>query len=261
MLIKMKQIKILTISGLFLSFFVGVVFADTLHLKNGKRVEGIITREEKGDVEIEVGGGTVLFSEREIKRVEKSSAEEKEKVQTKWEAEKADAEKRRALYFEENKKSSEKWEAMVAEQIRAGSEKQSMEAGAKAVEFADFNGHMLVKAVLNGKVPVHLIVDTGCPGVLLAAEVAKKLGVDLKKVQDVHDVMVLNGKHKVGTVTLLSVKLGGAEAKGLQAEVLLEDNQEMRQGFKDGLLGLSFLNHFNVTVDRKKMKMILKPRQ
>lgn len=256
-----KQIKILTISGLFLSFFVSVVFADTLHLKNGKRVEGIITREENGNVEIEVGGGTVLFSAQEIKRVEKSSAEEKEKVQSKWEAEKADAEKRRALYFEENKKASAKWEALVAEQTRVGAEKKSMAAGARAVSFVSFGGHMLVNTVLDGKIPASFVVDTGCPTVLLAASVAKQLGIDLGNMKGVHEVMVLNGKHKVATVILKSIKLGDLEVTNVEAEALLEDSKEMRDGFKDGLLGLSFLNRFNMAVDQEKMKLILSPRE
>ena len=149
----------------------------------------------------------------------------------------------------------------MAGTIRAGAEKQSMAAGAKAVPFTDFHGHMLVEAVLNGKVKAKFVVDTGCPGVLLAASLAKQLGVDLKSAKDVHEVMVLNGKHKVGVVTLKSVRLGEAEAKDIQAEVLFQDNQEMRDGFKDGLLGLAFLNQFSVTVDQKKMKIALKSRQ
>lgn len=257
----MKKITTLAILGLAFSFLTHGVFADTLHLKNGKQVEGIITREENGNVEIEVGGGTVLFNAREIKRVEKSSAEEKERVQTKWELEKVDAEKRRALYFEENKKASAKWEAIVAEQARAGAEKQGMETGAKAVPFTSFGGHMLVNAVLDGKVPANFVVDTGCPVVLLAASVAKQLGIDLQNMKGVHEVMVLNGKHKVVTVILKSVKLGDLEGTNIEAEALLEDNKEMRDGFKDGLLGLSFLNQFNMAVNQKKMKLILSPRK
>ena len=251
------KIKFFIILGLF---FIAVASADTIYLKNGKSVEGVITREKKGSVEAEVNGGKVLFSLNEIERVEKSSEHENEITKRNWEIERAGIEFKKAHYAEESKKASEKWEALVSEQIRRGAEKQSMEAGAKSVPFVDYEGHMLVDAVLDGKASAQFIVDTGCPSVLLAASVGQQLGIDLKKIKGVHEVMVLNGLHKVGTIMLKSVMLNEVEVKNVSAEVLLEDNPEMRNGFKDGLLGLSFLSKFNMTVDHKKNIMILKPR-
>ena len=255
----MFNIKIFLAGAACCIFFVMTTHADTIYLKNGKSVEGIIKRKDKkGNVEFNVGGGTVIFDAREIESIEKSSVAESQELKNNWRAEKLEAENRRTKYLDQNKNSAEKWEAMVTEQIRLGGEKRDLEASAKLVPLTAYGGHMLVGVVLNGNVPAALVIDTGCPSVLLAASIAKKMGVDLAKVQGVHEIMVLNGKHKVGTVILKSLQLGDVEEKDIQAEVLLQDNAEMRQGFKDGLLGMSFLNRFNMTVDQQKMKLILK---
>ena len=37
--------------------------------------------------------------------------------------------------------------------------------------------HFVVRAIINGKGPFHLVVDTGAPGLFLATEAAKKAGV------------------------------------------------------------------------------------
>ena len=136
-----------------------------------------------------------------------------------------------------------------------------MEANAKIVRASsDKKGHLLVDAVLNGDVRVSLIIDTGCPLVLLTAKVARKLGVDLGNIHNGREVVVLDGKHKVRSVLLKSVKLGDMEEKNVLAEVLLEDSAEIKQQLKDGLLGMSFLKKFDVTLDQKKMRLIFKPR-
>ena len=48
------------------------VFADTLHLKNGNKVSGIITKENENSVEIKINiGATVSFSKQDIERIER----------------------------------------------------------------------------------------------------------------------------------------------------------------------------------------------
>ena len=50
--------------------------ADTVNLKNGGSVSGIIEKEDDKSVEVNTGFGTVTFKRREIKNIERSSVEE-----------------------------------------------------------------------------------------------------------------------------------------------------------------------------------------
>ena len=59
--------------------------ADTVNLKNGGSVDGIIEKEDDKSVEVNTGFGTVTFKRAQIKNIERSSAEESQKISRKWE--------------------------------------------------------------------------------------------------------------------------------------------------------------------------------
>ena len=46
--------------------------ADILHLKNGEKLEGLVVEETDNEVVIELQGGTISFSQSEVKSIEKS---------------------------------------------------------------------------------------------------------------------------------------------------------------------------------------------
>jgi clan AA aspartic protease (TIGR02281 family) len=257
----MFNVKTGVFLGTFFLFLTAYACADTLYLKNGKSLEGLITKEGKGTVEINVGGGTVVFQAAEIERVERSAPGEAEAIKKDWELEKARSEMALERDREAREKASAKWEAMVEEERRSGEEKRLTDENTKIVPVvSDDHGHYFVKAVLNNEVPALLMIDTGCPTVLLTADMGRQLGINLDPSQDAREIMVLNGKYRVRGATLKNVKLDDLEENKILADVMLEDSPEITRNLKDGLLGMSFLGKYNVTLDPKKMKLIFKPR-
>ncbi len=256
---KILKIKAVAILAAFFLFFTTTTYADTIHLKNGKSLQGLITQEDGNIVEINVGGGTVVFRASEIERINRSTPQEIETIKKDWEVEKSQSEKTKAYDQAAKEKSLARWEAMVEEEKRLGEERRQADANIRTVPVASDRGHIFVDAVLNGDVHASLIIDTGCPSVLLTASMGRKLGLDLENVRDALEIMVLDGKHRVLGTLLKSVRLGDVEEKNIMADVLLEDTPEVKRSLRDGLLGMSFLKRFNVTLDQKRKKLIFKP--
>jgi len=120
----------------------------------------------------------------------------------------------------------------------------------------DGQGHLLADVLINNKVHATLIVDTGSPVLMLNSSFIQKLGIDPSQSASGY-VEVLNGKYKATSVSLDSVRLGGAKAQDVDATVLMESSKEI----KDGLLGMSFLSKFHFTLDQTGQELILKKSQ
>lgn len=114
-------------------------------------------------------------------------------------------------------------------------------------------GAVMVDVVLNSSIYASFVVDTGATTVLLSNEVADRLRV--KKDESFHFFAILaNGeKVKAYPVVLESIKVGGVEVKNVPASVL----EKSLPISGDGLLGMSFLNHFMVRIDGKTNTLIL----
>lgn len=117
----------------------------------------------------------------------------------------------------------------------------------------DGQGHFLADVLINNKVHVSLVVDTGSPVIMLPSSLIQELGLDLSQSNEGY-VEVLNGKYKAAAVSLDSVKVGDAKAQDVNATVLLEDSKDI----KNGLLGMSFLSKFHFTLDEKGQKLVLR---
>jgi len=80
------MIKKIIILVVFICLFFGQqIFADTVYLKNGNRVKGIITRETDKLVEVKVNlGAKVTFSMDDIKSIEKESEDRRAKMEEEW---------------------------------------------------------------------------------------------------------------------------------------------------------------------------------
>jgi clan AA aspartic protease (TIGR02281 family) len=117
----------------------------------------------------------------------------------------------------------------------------------------DGQGHLLADVLINNKIHASLVVDTGCPVVMLTSSFIQKLGLDLSQ-SNTGYVEILNGKYKAAEVSLNTVKLGAAQAGDVTATILLENAKEI----KDGLLGLSFLSKFHYTLDQTGQQLILR---
>src|SRR6266487_2982498 len=68
-------------------FLYGTVSADTVYLKNGRKLEGIVTRETDKVVEIEVGYGMDKLTRDEIESVERTDQSGTVKLKEKWKTE------------------------------------------------------------------------------------------------------------------------------------------------------------------------------
>ena len=78
-----KKIVILFI--FILLFFSQQIFADTVYLKNGNKVTGIITKETDRSVEIKINpGAKVTFSKDDVKNMEMDSEEKHLKLEEGW---------------------------------------------------------------------------------------------------------------------------------------------------------------------------------
>lgn len=218
--------------AVFLFVFTRQLGADTLYLKNGHSIEGLI-RSEGGDfIELEVCSGKVKFRKSEIEKIKKTSPEESFALRQKWERQKLEnQEKALKRQFEEAEKP-------------------------KRIEFSQDAQGIILAVTLNKKVATSLVLDTGASLVVLKKDVAKKLKIDLDKVVSDAKLILADGRQvKAKRVILESVKVEDVEAKDVEAAVMLDEVDNF--AFADGLLGMSFLRRFNFKVDQKDKRLVL----
>ncbi|MCX5666628.1 MAG: TIGR02281 family clan AA aspartic protease [Candidatus Omnitrophica bacterium] len=240
-----------------LLFAVSLVFADTVYLKNGGSISGIIEKEGDDTVEVNTGFGTVTFKKSQIKNIERSSAEESKKMARQWEDER-----------EELKSKEKEFEEARDNRFKGAYENWAEEAKAKRAE----EGHVtkqidikrepggkgiIVEVLLNNSVKVNLVLDTGASIIVLSRKAGEKLGVDLSDTKkDVMEMRLADGSKAMARAVILdSVKIQDVEVKGVMAAILLDEVPTI--GVTEGLLGMSFLNKFNLKTDLKNMSMSL----
>ena len=231
--------------------------ADTISLKNGGSIAGIIEKEDDKSVEVNTGFGTVTFKKAEIKDIERSSAEESRKITRKWE-EKRDELKSKEKEFEEarDKRSESAYENWIEDEK---AKKLKEEGAAKQINIVrepDGKG-IMVEALLNNRVKANLILDTGASIIALSRKVGEELGIDLSDTKkDVMEMRLADGSKTMAKAIILdSVKVQDVEVKNVMAAIMLDQVPVI--GVTEGLLGMSFLSKFNLKTDLKSMKMSL----
>ncbi|MEW6742616.1 MAG: aspartyl protease family protein [Planctomycetota bacterium] len=113
------------------------------------------------------------------------------------------------------------------------------------------------RALLNDRVEIDVIVDTGASMTVITRAVADRLGLrNLDRLPQIAVKTVGKSHLTAPLATLESVSLGEARVKNLEVLVVeLEDWDET-----EGLIGLNFLNHFSFTLDHRAGRLILTPR-
>jgi clan AA aspartic protease (TIGR02281 family) len=231
--------------------------ADTVNLKNGGSVSGIIEKEDDNKVEVNTGFGTVTFKRSEIKDIERSSAEESQKITEVWQAKK-EVLTSREKEFEEarDKRFKDAYENWIEDEK---TKKAEASRAAKHINITREPGgkSMMVEVLLNNSVKVNLVLDTGASVVVLSRVAGEKLGIDLSdEKKNVMEMRLADGrKTRAKVIVLDSVKIQDVEVKNVATAVLLD--QAPAIGVTEGLLGMSFLNKFNLKTDLKNMKMSL----
>ena len=115
-------------------------------------------------------------------------------------------------------------------------------------------GLILVEVILNDHVKARMVFDTGANLVVITQELSKKLNQDQASQDQVVKLQTNWGEVEGRRLVIDKIELGEARKKNVRS-VVTPSNPAF-SGF-DGLLGLSFLGDFKVTVDYKNGKIIL----
>lgn len=233
------------------------LFADTVYLKNGRSIDGIVQKEDEKSVVVNMGFGTVTFHRAEIKEIERSSAEDSDRMLKKWEEKRIELEAKEKEFEEaRHKRFKESYELSIAEE-RARKAREG--SGSESVQITWDRGSrsIIVDVLLNEKAKASLVLDTGASLVILSRKIGEELGLDLSDTKkDIVELKLADGRKSSAKVVILdSVKIQDVEVKKVMAAVMLDQLPD--PGLKDGLLGMSFLNRFNFNMDLKNMKLTL----
>lgn len=220
--------------SLFLFFLLSLISqscADTVTLKNGYQMEGIIKRETDEYVELEINLGSVKFYREQIERVEHSSQEEKKAMEEFWKEERLKSE---------------------AEQK---SRQQRRETGSKEIAVGRQGNHLFVNVVLNGKVNAKLLIDTGASFVVFSPAIARRLNISTDAAKPDMKLTLADGREVPGKMFKLdTISIGEVRGNDVQAAVIYQEAPF--QGY-DGLLGMSFLKLFKFEINLEKSSIIL----
>jgi clan AA aspartic protease (TIGR02281 family) len=115
-------------------------------------------------------------------------------------------------------------------------------------------GLILVDAVLNDHVRARMVFDTGANLVVITEELSRRLNQEFSSQDEVMKLHTNCGEIEGRSLVIDKVELGEAR-KGNVRSVITPNNYAI-SGF-DGLLGLSFLGDFKVTIDYQSSKIIL----
>jgi aspartyl protease family protein len=114
----------------------------------------------------------------------------------------------------------------------------------------------VVLAVLNGRTPASLIVDTGATYTVISYDMADELRIDVSEHTPVTRLQTANGVITAPVVELDSVDVGGMKLNQIKAAV-----HDFASGMPAaGLLGLNFLKHFRVDIDTATRTLVLQRR-
>ncbi len=238
-------------------FIAAPSLADKINLKNGGSIEGIIEKENEKSIDVNIGFGTVTLSKSQVKGIERSSAQDSYNIAADWEAKRKELESKEKEFEEARgrrfREAYENWmDEEKAKKLKEGS-------AAKHIQVArdQRTKGIVVETLLNDNVKANLILDTGASIIALSRNIGERLGVDLSDTKnDMMELRLADGRRaSAKAVVLDSVKIQDVEVKKVMAAIMLDQAPDLTLG--DGLLGMSFLNRFNLKIDLESMKMTL----
>ncbi len=127
-----------------------------------------------------------------------------------------------------------------------------------AIPLTKVGGSLVVQAQLNGTKDVQLILDTGATMTVLSYDVAIELGILSGSDNSVNTVNTAGGQVQVNMARLEEIRVGSAKAKNVAVVI-----HDLPDGLPQvsGLLGMSFLSRFLITLDSDKGVLHLNPRR
>ena len=118
-------------------------------------------------------------------------------------------------------------------------------------------GSFVVQATLNKERTAQLIVDTGATMTVLSTDVALDLGILGTTNNELLTVHTAGGSIQVNKNFLTTLAVGNAQAQNVA--VAIHDLPDITEPI-EGLLGMSFLKHFLITLDAEGSKLTLRPK-
>ena len=103
---------------------------------------------------------------------------------------------------------------------------------------------VIVEALLNRQVSVPLMLDTGATFTVLTRQTAQDLGITGLDRLPKHSFLTPGGPIQSPVTTLKSIRIGTVEAQNVAVAIDAEGHLPL------GLLGMTFMRHFKVTVDQ-----------
>lgn len=311
----------------------GPASADTVHLKNGNELEGLVQRQTAGEVILDLGFGTMSLQRSDIARIRRSSPKERAELKRehrrkyfdsgRWvpaeykdlftryqelgaarEAAREARSRRDALIQEQAGLAMElprlegrsRYDSLVRlreiETLLPFSEREMQAylskykafeehaaaapepATPEAREFREHlarslremsqefdqdeivsrkeGSHLVVQAMIDGRVPAAFLVDTGASLTTISPALAERLtplpGSEGSGVSTLAD----GSRSKVKTFEVASLEIGRSRQERVRVAVMPAPGRGV-----DGLLGMSFLEHFTVQVDIPAGKLLL----
>ncbi len=117
---------------------------------------------------------------------------------------------------------------------------------------------LIVEVNLNQERSARLLLDTGASMTVLSTDIAIDLGILGTTDNELLTVNTAGGQVQVNINFLESMQVGSAQATNVA--VAIHDLPDLSSPI-EGLLGMSFLKHFLVTLDAEHGQLILRPRQ
>jgi len=219
-----RAIKIKIFLSLLLLGFFNFCYADTLYLKNGHNVEGLIKAEDNYSIDLEFSSGIITFRKDQVEKISRSSRGEARKIRERWKKEK---------------------EAFSDLKLKVDTEGRISPG---SINFVQQPSSIFVSAVIDNKVQANLLLDTGASITMLSRKVGEQLGVDFKDLRDIFQVELADGRRILAKYYVVnSIRVQDVEARGIPVSILMQDI--VGQSSQDGLLGMSFLSRFRVKID------------
>jgi len=125
-----------------------------------------------------------------------------------------------------------------------------------AVPLKSNKNALIVDAVINqsgNQADGVFIIDTGATYTSISRDMADKLGLDLNHCETVY-ITTANGRIEVPKVTIQKLNVNGLEAYNVEATVI----PLRKESSFSGLLGLSFIRQFVLTIDPQANQLIFR---
>ena len=127
-----------------------------------------------------------------------------------------------------------------------------------AIKLTKIGGSFVAQVRLNHNIDAHLIVDTGATMTVISYPIATELGLLSGSDNSINTVNTAGGSVQVSMAQLEHMQVGGAEAQDVA--VAIHDLPDGISGVS-GLLGMSFLSHFLVTLDPGNALLFLQSKE